>query len=145
MRRFCGTVGRRPALAVLLLLVTSATLAAEEPGTPWEHLAAKYDRNQDGRISRKEYGRDQLHWDRLDGNGDGFLEQAEIESRKRRGGRTPRRSGVAPRRGRKAPDFKLRQIDGPGMQEKSGGKKPSIRLSSYAGRRPVALIFGSYT
>jgi len=45
-----------------------------------------------------------------------------------------RRNGVA-REGSPAPDFELKTIDG----------KKTVRLSSFRGTRPVALIFGSYT
>jgi peroxiredoxin len=41
----------------------------------------------------------------------------------------------APRVGDRAPDFKLHNRN---------GEKP-IRLSSFRGQRPVALIFGSFT
>ena len=34
-----------------------------------------------------------------------------------------------------APDFELKTLDG----------KKSVKLSSFRGKRPVALIFGSYT
>ena len=38
--------------------------------------------------------------------------------------------------GKKAPDFDLPTIKDP---------KKTIKLSSFAGKKPVALIFGSYT
>ena len=37
--------------------------------------------------------------------------------------------------GDKAPDFELKTVDG----------KQTVRLSSFQGKRPVLLIFGSYT
>ena len=37
--------------------------------------------------------------------------------------------------GEKAPDFELKTVDG----------KNTVRLSSFRGKRPVLLIFGSYT
>ncbi|NOX56625.1 MAG: redoxin domain-containing protein [Planctomycetes bacterium] len=37
--------------------------------------------------------------------------------------------------GEKAPDFELKTVDG----------KKTVRLSSFRGKRPVLLIFGSYT
>ena len=43
-----------------------------------------------------------------------------------------------PQPGDTAPDFELRRLDDePGAQP--------VRLSSHAGKRPVALVFGSYT
>lgn len=41
----------------------------------------------------------------------------------------------APKTGDLAPDFELRDI---------GGQNP-VRLSGFRGRRPVALVFGSFT
>ena len=41
----------------------------------------------------------------------------------------------APKVGEVAPDFELRDSD---------GQNP-VRLSDYRGRRPVALVFGSFT
>ena len=41
----------------------------------------------------------------------------------------------APRVGDVAPDFELVGVDG----------QATVRLSSYHGQKPVALIFGSYT
>lgn len=42
---------------------------------------------------------------------------------------------VPPAVGMKAPDFTLKRVD----------SKPSVTLSSFVGKQPVALIFGSYT
>ncbi len=42
---------------------------------------------------------------------------------------------LAPKRGDVAPDFELRDIN---------GENP-VRLSSFKGKKPVALIFGSLT
>jgi hypothetical protein len=41
----------------------------------------------------------------------------------------------APRAGYMAPDFELRDVDGANAH----------RLSDYRGRKPVALVFGSFT
>ena len=41
----------------------------------------------------------------------------------------------APKPGDIAPDFELPELDG----------ETTIRLSDYRGKRPVALVFGSYT
>lgn len=45
------------------------------------------------------------------------------------------REARAPRAGEQAPDFELPRLDGTG----------TVRLSSFRGVRPVALIFGSFT
>ena len=42
---------------------------------------------------------------------------------------------LAPKAGDTAPDFELYDVDG----------KDSIRLSDFTGKKPVVLIFGSYT
>lgn len=41
----------------------------------------------------------------------------------------------APQTGEEAPDFELNDVNG----------ENSVRLSDYQGRKPVALIFGSFT
>ena len=45
------------------------------------------------------------------------------------------RETKAPAVGDEAPDFELPRLDGDG----------NVRLSAFRGRKPVALIFGSYT
>lgn len=50
-----------------------------------------------------------------------------------------RRSDRAPSVGDLAPDFELRRLE----DGHAGDAK--VRLSSFRGERPVALIFGSYT
>jgi hypothetical protein len=42
---------------------------------------------------------------------------------------------LAPKAGELAPDFQLSDVNG----------EISVRLSDYRGRKPVALVFGSYT
>lgn len=58
---------------------------------------------------------------------------------KRRDGRKPERRRNRPvekvQEGDSAPDFELKSLDGKG----------TVRLSSFRGKKPVALIFGSYT
>lgn len=45
------------------------------------------------------------------------------------------RDNIVPKKGELAPDFKLRDVE---------GENP-VRLSQYRGKKPVALIFGSFT
>lgn len=45
------------------------------------------------------------------------------------------RAGNVPKVGEQAPDFELSTLDG----------KRKIKLSSYRGKKPVVLVFGSYT
>ncbi len=42
--------------------------------------------------------------------------------------------------GDKAPDFTLKKLD-----SKKGGKGETVTLSSFQGKKPVVLFFGSYT
>lgn len=69
----------------------------------------------------------------LDRDGNGVIEKAELPSR-RRSARPP--ESQLPRRGDPAPDFNLPY---------PGDRKGTVRLSSFQGKKPVALIFGSYT
>ena len=46
------------------------------------------------------------------------------------------REAAAPNAGAPAPDFELPRLD---------DRSPMVRLSEFRGKRPVALIFGSYT
>ncbi len=71
----------------------------------------------------------------MDADGNGFVTADEIQlGRQRRGGRTRRDDG-APKAGDQAPTFKLRSLDG----------KHEFDLASFKGKKPVVLLFGSYT
>lgn len=61
-----------------------------------------------------------------------FTAEAWAQSTRPQTGRRP--TEVA-KEGDKAPDFRLKTLDG----------KREVHLQSYAGKKPVALIFGSYT
>ena len=67
------------------------------------------------------------------------LDQAsgQTRDRSRRQGRSPRTrtNDKAPKVGDKAPDFKLKSLDG----------KSETQLSKFRGKKPVILFFGSYT
>ena len=67
--------------SVLLLFVCSSFVIAQEreqrtPTPTAESFFKRYDKNADGRISRKEAG-DAKFFDRLDANGNGFITQRE--------------------------------------------------------------------
>ncbi len=135
--------------------------------TVWEYLILKYDTDKDGRVSKQEYTRGEDHWKRLDKNADGFLDTREFASEgRRRGGRRGgggRREGggegraarpVAPKVGEVAPDFELVVLPAEKKSEagteqpvtpKAEPKVEFVKLSSFKNKRPVALIFGSYT
>ena len=103
----------------------------------WKYFADKYDRDGDGRITPEEYDRGAKKFDRLDRDDDGILSAGDWDSasgRFARRGERPR--VVAPKAGDPAPDFHLPYVKQPGDTE---------QLSSFAGEKPVALIFGSYT
>lgn len=55
----------------------------------------------------------------------------ERKSRSRKGDRVPDKL----KSGDTAPDFALKSLDG----------KQTVKLSSFKGKKPVALVFGSYT
>lgn len=87
--------------------------------------SADLDRNRDGKVSLADLAIVHSLVD-LDGNGE--LGASELDGR-------PSREGT-PRAGEKAPDFELALAKEP---------ETKVRLSSFAGKRPVALVFGSYT
>ncbi len=67
--------------------------------------------------------------------------------------RRPRRVDNSPKVGALAPDFELDRLedvlDDKQATEKTAGKAPKkpqkVKLSSFRGKQPVVLIFGSYT
>ena len=153
---------RTTTLACGLTLLGALAWAGDEPPpkkTPdsiWAFLVEKYDADGDGAITRKEYSGGDAHWARLDVDGDGQLSRAEIEGRKNPNlrGKKARQRKVpkAPKAGSKAPDFELEVVADVaklGHAEQPKAEKPKkpelVRLSSFRGKRPVALIFGSYT
>ena len=136
---------------------------------PWTALCEKYDADGDGVITRAEYTRDEAHWKNLDVDGSGALDRKEFEGRKWNRGDAKRPE--PPKVGQLAPDFELELLPEPqkllpgepassagratpaGPISKGGKAEPDakpkepvrVRLSSFRGKRPVALIFGSYT
>lgn len=151
----------------LVLLLAPAFSAPQDPrpgpSSTWEFLLGKYDADGDGRIARKEYTRDDAHWSNLDADGDGFLVASEVEGRRRRRrgrGDADRAAPVAPKVGQVAPGFELEVLPPPPPTPPPNGKPPvpatgkapkepkepeTLSLASFRGKRPVALIFGSYT
>lgn len=61
----------------------------ESVDSAWTYLAAKYDADQDGRVSPDEYDRDGGQFERLDRNRDGELTAEDYASRGGRGGMDP--------------------------------------------------------
>ena len=89
------------------------------------------DGDRDGTIRVEDLGN---LFSRLDRNGDRILQKSEIPAR--RGGQGRQQRTRLPRVGDVAPDFNL-----PTLADRSR----TVKLSSYAGKMPVALLFGSYT
>lgn len=125
----------------------------EEVDSIWEYLTGRYDRDEDQKISREEYTRSDDHFARLDRDGDGTIEKSDVEQKRGRGDREKtrerggeRQKALAPSEGDQAPDFVLETLipKKKGKTEKSD-KTEKVRLSSFKGKKPVALVFGSYT
>ena len=60
---------------------------------------------------------------------------AQRPARRGRPGQDQIRKGEIAKEGKTAPDFQLKSLDG----------ESEVKLSSFAGKKPVALFFGSYT
>lgn len=72
----------------------------------------------------------------VDGDGSGVIEAGEMRMRRGGGGRGSASGDSVPQPGSIAPDFELPYAK---------NEDTTVRLSSFAGKRPVALVFGSYT
>ena len=131
------------ALPVALLLVMASDRSwaqGRSSNQAWSFYSEKYDSDSDGKVTPAEYDRDKDTFARLDRDGDGTLSAADWSKpskggigRKRGSDRSER---VVPQVGDIAPDFDLSYVK---------NSKRTARLSSFAGKKPVALIFGSYT
>lgn len=130
-----------------------------ESADPWEYYRNKYDKDGDGEISRKEYGRPREYFDQLDRDHDGVLTAADWKGKigKDPKAKRPKRAKEL-KVGQRAPKFELPILElepegeredaqGKGKSDKQKSKQPkTIKLTDYAKNgRPVALIFGSYT
>jgi hypothetical protein len=102
------------------------------------------DRNRDGKLSPEEIEDAMKLMVKLDRNDDGQLDRQELTQATRRGGRpgeiiTPaakgERFGDTLAVGDDAPDFTLPDPTG----------KRELTLSSFRGKRPVVLVFTSFT
>ncbi len=129
----------RTLILFFVLIAPAAAMAQRGPGRGsladvWKALAVKHDTNQDDRISAEEYTRGPERFQALDRNDDGVLTADDFQKAGRRG--PPRKPSRTPEQGDVAPDFEL-----PFAKDET----KTVRLSSFAGKRPVALVFGSYT
>ncbi len=119
-------------------------------------MIARFDKNSDGKINKGEIPEQMARFlARADANNDGDITKAELtkmfenfrpgggrpggrrpgSGRERPGSGLPGTTAATAEEGKPAPDFKLKSLDG----------KREVQLSSFTGKRPVALIFGSYT
>ena len=103
----------------------------------FKFLSEKYDADEDGKITAEEYDRSEENFTRFDTNKDGVLTAADWSSKSGRSrSKQPRGKSDAPAVGEQAPEFKLTEIV---------DETKEVQLSSFAGNKPVALIFGSCT
>lgn len=95
---------------------------------PWTVLVDGIDLDEDGTLSFSEF---ETFFEDV-GDGDFIL---TLHSKTQNGNNPGRIPVTGPRVGQVAPDFELCPPEG----------ENAVKLSDFAGRRPVALIFGSYT
>jgi len=91
-------------------------------------LMRMMDLNKDKWISIDEYNK---FFANLDQNKDGFVNQKEITDFVKK----KQQDESGPDVGQEAPDFELRTLEGDG----------AVKLSDFRGKKPVVLVFGSYT
>lgn len=147
----------RSHLSLILLGLCGLAHAVAPPVamTDVDRFLTRFDRNRDGRIDRKEWPGPEAAFARLDADKDRHLSRAELVPFKDRltrlltksgkgGGRpgeviTPAAKGERGTEmlavGDDAPDFTLPDLSG----------KQTVTLSSHRGKKPVVLIFASYT
>jgi Ca2+-binding EF-hand superfamily protein len=124
---------------VLIISFLSAPAIAQRGGgrsndDGWKFLSGKYDKNKDGKIELSEYSRGKEAFEKIDRNSDGSITADDWKVRSKAS--SPAAGTTAPVVGSVAPDFSLSQV-----QDSS----KSVKLSSFTGKKPVALIFGSCT
>ncbi len=115
-------------------------------GNGVERMTGMLDKDNDGTLTVSDL---KAHFKELDKNNDGELKGDEIARRRRPRGRDGAGRGSrdgspqpgrphpgTPQPGELAPDFNLPY---------ASASKKTVQLSSFAGQKPVALIFGSYT
>ena len=131
------------AAAAVIALPIAAQRPGQQPGDDaFQKLLQQYDKNKDGKIQRTEYPRTDAAFTNLDRDGDGAITAKDFEVQTPRGRDNPGVRAMMvpaaklPKVGDAAPDFELPML---------GMKDTKVKLSSFTGKKPVALIFGSYT
>ena len=136
---------RSPLLALALLGACRSQAPAPEVGpalSVWKFLAERYDSDRDGRISAAEYTRSARGFRQLDADGDGAVTLQDFDARF---DGVPRQDAHeldeefvygegGPEVGDPAPDFTLPTTKG-----------AELALASFRGKKPVVLVFGSFT
>lgn len=126
-----------PASAPATVAPRLETASARSPALGvWDFLMRKYDADGDGLIASEEYRRGPQAFAHLDADGDGLVSPADFApewtGRPRARDFTYGEGGPEP--GDPAPGFRLASTTG-----------ETFELASFHGRRPVALVFGSFT
>lgn len=126
------------AMATLLPTAAAAQQASTLDPAVLTKLLRQYDKDGDGKVQKSEYPRTDAAFANLDRDGNGVIDERDTTTAPpKRAQRTPRdRPGGVPKVGAVAPDFDLPML---------GMKDTTVKLSSFRGEKPVALIFGSYT
>jgi hypothetical protein len=131
------------AAAVLAAALPAQRSQPQSGAKVFGFLTSAYDKDKDGKITKAEYPRGEERFANLDRDGDGVLTRQDFTAATPGQRAQPRRSplpharaGHLPRIGDVAPDFELPML---------GMKDTKVKLSGFAGDRPVVLIFGSYT
>ena len=136
MRRFvsiaAGAIFIMLCLAILAVNGQDARTEKLEKLRPGASIAKlimrMIDLNEDKWISIEEHNK---FFANLDQNKDGFVNEKEITDFMKKRQEDESGPGV----GEEAPDFELRTLEGDGV----------VKLSDFRGKKPVVLVFGSYT
>lgn len=132
----------------LLIVATCLSPAVAQAGRPeqrparadtWAFLLKTYDKDGDGHVSAAEYPRGKARFAELDRNGDGVLDARDGATppsrQEQRGERNGAGASAKLEIGAVAPALTAQGLDG----------KTEFKLADWKGRKPVALIFGSWT
>lgn len=113
------------------------SVSSGPPSPVWQFLAARYDADHDGRITAAEYTRSARGFRQLDADGDGAVTLHDFDVRF---DGVPRQDEEfvygegGPEVGDPAPEFALPATQG-----------AELALASFRGKKPVVLVFGSFT
>lgn len=120
-----GDVSAEEWKSFVMRLPSEGAINREDWGVPARmagRVTTLFDVDADGKATRKEVA---SVLSDMDANQDAALSASELAG-----------AIAAPRAGEKAPEFDLPLLE---------DTRKSVKLSSYSGKKPVALIFGSYT